>query len=95
MFYGIRYGFDDGKQPVGTYEQNGWTFEIYDDELPLYVEDMVMDIQNAEWSNEEIQHNQTFLLPNGHGSPGCRPSGCTHNPETSCQGSYATGAKTP
>ena len=62
VFYGIRYGFDDGKQPVGTYEQNGWTFEIYDDELPLYVEDMIKDIENAEWSKEQTLHNKTVLL---------------------------------
>lgn len=62
VFYVIRYDLDDGKQPIGTYEQNGWTFEIYDDEMPLYVEDMITNIEDAEWSKEQKAHNKTFLL---------------------------------
>ena len=61
VFFVIRYGLNDGKQPVGTYEHNGWTFEIYNDEMPLYVEDMI-EVENAEWSKEQKLHNETFLL---------------------------------
>ena len=61
VFFVIQHGLDDGKQPVGTYEHNGWTFEIYDDKMPLYVEDMVK-VENAEWSKEQKLHNETFLL---------------------------------
>ena len=32
--------FLPGKVPVDTYEYNGWTFEVYHDELPLTIEDL-------------------------------------------------------
>ncbi len=57
----LRYGLDDGREPVGSYDINGWTFEIYNEEMPLYVEDM-MDIGDSEWSRERNEHNETFLL---------------------------------
>lgn len=61
VFFILRYGLDDGREPVGSYDINGWTFEIYDEEMPLYVEDM-MDIGDSEWSRERNVHNETFLL---------------------------------
>ncbi len=61
VFFIMRYGLDDGREPVGSYEINGWTFKIYDEPMPLYVEDM-MDIGNSEWSRECNKHNETFLL---------------------------------
>jgi len=60
-FRTFRHGLDDGRQPVGTYEKNNWTFEIYDEPMPLYVEDM-MDIGDSTWSKERNRHNETFLL---------------------------------
>ncbi|MBP3352552.1 MAG: DUF2812 domain-containing protein [Lachnospiraceae bacterium] len=57
----LRYGLDDGREPVGSYDINGWTFEIYDEEMPLYVEDM-MEIGDSEWSREHNEHNETLLL---------------------------------
>lgn len=57
----LRYGLDDGREPVGSYDINGWTFEIYNEEMPLYVEDM-MEIGDSEWSRERNEHNETFLL---------------------------------
>lgn len=61
VFFIMRYGLDDGREPVGSYEINGWTFEIYDEPMPLYVEDM-MEIGDSEWSRECNVHNETFLL---------------------------------
>jgi hypothetical protein len=59
--YLVRNGLDDGRTPVGSYEQNGWTFDIYDEPMPLYVEDL-MEIGDSTWSRERIRHNETFLL---------------------------------
>ena len=41
--------------------RNGWTFEIYDEPMPLYVEDL-MEIGDSTWSRERNKHNETFLL---------------------------------
>lgn len=57
----LRYGLDDGRKPVGSYDINGWTFKIYDEPMPLYVEDM-MEIGDSKWSRERNEHNETFLL---------------------------------
>ena len=59
--YILRFGLNDGRVPIATYEQNGWTFEVYDEPMPLYVEDL-MDIGDSEWSRERNEHNETFLL---------------------------------
>ena len=61
VFFILRYGLDNGREPVGSYDINGWTFEIYDEPMPLYVEDM-MEIGDSEWSRERNVHNETFLL---------------------------------
>lgn len=61
VFFILRYGLDDGRKPVGSYDINGWTFKIYDEPMPLYVEDM-MEIGDSEWSRERNEHNETFLL---------------------------------
>jgi len=60
-FYIIRNGIDDGRTPVDSYERNGWTFEIYDEPMPLYVEDL-MEIGDSIWSRERNRHNETFLM---------------------------------
>ena len=59
--YILRNGVDDGRIPVDSYERNGWTFEIYDEPMPLYVEDL-MEIGDSTWSREHNKHNETFLL---------------------------------
>ncbi len=59
--YILRNGVDDGRTPVDSYERNGWTFEIYDETMPLYVEDL-MEIGDSTWSRERNKHNETFLL---------------------------------
>ncbi|MBO5069204.1 MAG: DUF2812 domain-containing protein [Roseburia sp.] len=60
-FYIVRFGISDGRTPVGSYELNGWTFEIYDEQMPLYVEDL-MDIGDSKWSREHNVSQETFLL---------------------------------
>ena len=57
----LRSGLDDGRTPVDSYERNGWTFEIYDEPMPLYVEDL-MEIGNSTWSREQNKHNETLLV---------------------------------
>ena len=47
------------KKPVGTYELYGRTREIYDDPLPLEIEDLRDD--HVRWS-KELSHHETFLL---------------------------------
>ena len=59
--YILRNGVDDGRTPVDSYEKNGWTFEIYDEPMPLYVEDL-MEIGDSTWSRERNKHNETILL---------------------------------
>ena len=59
--YIVRNGLDDGRTPIDSYVQHGWTFEIYDEPMPLYVEDL-MEIGDSTWSRERNKHNETFLL---------------------------------
>ena len=59
--YILRNGVDDGRTPVDSYEKNGCTFEIYDEPMPLYVEDL-MEIGDSTWSRERNKHNETLLL---------------------------------
>lgn len=51
--------FSDSKTVVGTYELYGRTREIYNDPLPLSIEELA-DV-NAQWS-KEADHQETFLL---------------------------------
>jgi len=60
-FYIIRNGIDDGRTPVDSYDRNGWTFDIYDEPMPLYVEDL-MEIGDSTWSRERNKHNETFMI---------------------------------
>ena len=57
----IRGGFLGRKDAVGSYDMGGWTFEIYDDPMPLYVEDLT-DTGDSLWSREQVRSNSTFLL---------------------------------
>ena len=52
--------FGKKKEPVGTYDHNGWTMKIYDDPLPLNIEDL-RDTGDMEWS-KEADYQETFLL---------------------------------
>ena len=60
-FFIIRHGINDGRTPIDSYERNGWKFEIYDEPMPLYVEDL-MEIGDSTWSRERNRHNETFLI---------------------------------
>jgi len=51
--------FSDSKTVVGTYELYGRTREIYNDPLPLSIEELAE--VNAQWS-KEADHQETFLL---------------------------------
>lgn len=53
--------FNSEKTVVGTYELYGRTREIYNDPLPLEIEDLA-DV-SAQWS-KEADHQETFLLAN-------------------------------
>ena len=50
---------DRSSQPVGQYEWNGITRDIYDDPLPLEVEDLI-DVE-ARWSKEAHLQESPFL----------------------------------
>ena len=54
-----RMRFDSGKNVVGAYELYGRTREIYNDPLPLEIEELA-DV-NARWS-KEADHQETLLL---------------------------------
>lgn len=54
-----RMRFDSGKNVVGTYELYGRTREIYNDPLPLEIEELA-DV-HAQWS-KEADHQETLLL---------------------------------
>ena len=49
----------ENNKPVGTYEHNGMTWEIYDAPLPLKIEDL-MEI-DANWS-KDMDHQETGLV---------------------------------
>lgn len=53
---------ESGRQPVDTYEWNGERFDVYDDPLPLEVEDLV-DVE-ARWS-KEADWQESPLLARG------------------------------
>lgn len=57
------YNFFDTRQPIATYDINGWTMEVYDDPLPLEIEDL-SDSQ-ALWS-KEARHQETPLVSYDH-----------------------------
>ena len=54
-----RMRFDSGKNVVGAYELYGRTREIYNDPLPLEIEELA-DV-HAQWS-KEADHQETLLL---------------------------------
>jgi len=54
------FTFKDRKEPVDTVDLNGWTMKIYDDTLPLNIEDL-RDTGDIRWS-KEADHQETFVL---------------------------------
>lgn len=48
------------RQAVGTYDFNGWEMDVYDDELPLQVEDFIT-VPTIDWSRQ-AQRSETILL---------------------------------
>ena len=62
LMIGNRFPFFPGSTPVSTYEWNGRTYDIYDDPLPLELEDLVE--VDAQWSKKaELQ--ESVLLAYG------------------------------
>lgn len=62
LMIGNRFPFFPGSTPVSTYEWNGRTYDIYDDPLPLELEDLVE--VDARWSKKaELQ--ESVLLAYG------------------------------
>ena len=59
IFNGIRNLVPE-RAPAETYEYNGWTFEVYNDELPLTAED-IMDIEYHEYSCRWTAEESLFL----------------------------------
>ena len=53
----------DGHQPVETYAYKGMTWEVYDDPIPLRIEDLA-DTNYSQWSTE-ARVNSSFLLTHG------------------------------
>lgn len=56
----MHYDLFKERQAVGTYNFNGWVIDVYDDELPLQVED-IMTVPAIEWSRQ-AQRSATFLV---------------------------------
>lgn len=52
--------FSERKKPVSTVDLDGWTMKIYDDPIPLNIEDL-RDTGDTEWS-KEAKSQETFLL---------------------------------
>ena len=59
VIIGSDIGLTEDSQPVGSYEHNGMSRPIYDDPLPLVIEDL-MEIEGR-WS-KEMDHQETGLL---------------------------------
>lgn len=49
VFSILHFDIPRNSTAVGTYEINGWSFEVYDDEMPLYVDEIV-EVPPIEWS---------------------------------------------
>ena len=58
VFWGINYGINDDRKAIGTYELYGHTYNIYNEELLLEIED-IMDIE-GKWS-KEVQGTKTIF----------------------------------
>lgn len=58
----IRYRLWDTHEPVGTYEKYGLARNVYADDIPLRIENL-MEVLRVDWSTE-ARINETFLLRN-------------------------------
>lgn len=59
LMIGNRFPFSTGSTPVDTYDWDGLTMDIYDDPLPLTVEDLVE--VDARWSKKAEIQESVFL----------------------------------
>ena len=59
VIIGSDISLTEDSQPVGSYEHNGMTRPIYDDPLPLVIEDLME--MDGRWS-KEMDHQETGLL---------------------------------
>ena len=59
LMIGNRFPFSPGSTPVDTYEWNGHTYDIYDDSIPLELEDLVE--VDARWSKKAEIQESVFL----------------------------------
>lgn len=57
---GIRSHWLDEDPPVETYEYKGMTWEIYHDDIPLRIEDL-MDTDYTQWSTQ-LEESSSFLI---------------------------------
>lgn len=55
------------REPVETYEYNGWTWDVYMDELPLTLEDMMDDIDREKYSYQR-RTEESLLMAKFEGS---------------------------
>lgn len=53
-------GWMDARQPAETYEAHGMTWNVYHDDIPLRIEDL-LEVDYDEWSTE-MQRDESFLL---------------------------------
>lgn len=49
-----------GREPVGTYNINGWEMDVYADEMPLYVQDLT-ETTCSDWSTS-ARKDETFFV---------------------------------
>ena len=57
---GIRSGWLDDDPPAETYEYKGWEWDVYHDDIPLRIEDL-MDTDYTQWSTEETVNSSIFI----------------------------------
>ena len=57
---GLRSGWLEDDPPVETYEYKGWEWDVYHDEIPLRVENL-MDTDYDQWSTEETVNCSAIL----------------------------------
>ena len=57
----IQSNFLDDRKPVEIYDDNGWQREVYNDPIPLTVEDLYGNF-DLRWSGERADAGSTFLL---------------------------------
>ncbi len=56
------YTMKSERKPVGYYDRNGWRMKVFDEALPLYVQDLLQTAQK-DWSTE-VRKSETFFVKN-------------------------------